>query len=59
MTKKHFQAAADMIRLSTGPEGMDTMEFRRMMARNFAVFFSGFNPRFDRERFFAACGLGE
>jgi len=51
MTKKHFQALADEIACISD----DTA--RRAAARAVANACKRFNPSFDRERFFAACGL--
>lgn len=50
-TRKHFIAAAKAVALIT-----DTAK-RKEMAEHHAALFSAENPRFDRSRFFAACGL--
>lgn len=51
LTRKHFQAAADDVR-----KIVDIFE-RRAAAEALAGHFERSNPRFDRDRFFAACGL--
>lgn len=63
MTRKHFQAAATVIRnIHEDSEwcGDCKPEARRrayQTAVAFITFFSDSNPHFDRERFLAACGL--
>jgi hypothetical protein len=52
MTKKHFERAARIIKFIT-----PTFENRMLLAKAFADYFTEENPRFDRERFMAACGL--
>lgn len=54
MTKKHFEAAARQVRdmLDAGRPGYECA----IIAESFADLFQSFNPRFDRERFIAACG---
>lgn len=51
MTRKHFQLVADILRAE-----LDTTspEFRRLREA-FADQFALDNPRFNRERFYAAC----
>lgn len=51
MTKKHFIATAKII------AGMKNKEAQRIMADHWAKEFAKVNPRFDRARFFQACGL--
>lgn len=52
MTRKHFQIIADVVnRTAVGP-----LE-KRQLAENFAAELIKENPRFDRERFFKACGV--
>ncbi len=50
MTKMHFESAAMIVREM--PEAT-----RRDVARAFGALFKGDNPRFDVDRFRAACGL--
>lgn len=51
MTRKHFQAVADTIRAIPSPAK------RKEQAEYHAKIFAKSNPRFDRARFFTACGL--
>lgn len=57
MTKKHFQAVAQAVRRqrndADGPEALSAIDG---LIWTLADVFSQFNPRFDRSRFFAACG---
>ena len=48
--KRHFDKAALLVKAI--PESQ-----RWLVAQAFAVLFGEFNPRFDRARFFVACGL--
>ena len=50
-TRKHFKAAADAVRL------ISNLADRRKSAEILASQFARENARFDRARFFAACGL--
>lgn len=52
MTRKHFEELAAIVRRSTQPSSIE----RITVAEELAEFW---NPRFDRGRFFEACGLGE
>lgn len=52
MTKMHFEAAATQVRYMTDRQAATTV------ATEFAKLFAYFNPRFDRAKFFAACGTG-
>jgi hypothetical protein len=52
MTRQHFIKAAEIVRLGV-PE-----THRAAVAAAFADLFRSENPRFDRGRFEAACGLG-
>lgn len=56
MTKKHFEAFADYIRHNI-LGGDITRETAQAMADMVAYIASQDNPRFDRARFFKACGL--
>jgi hypothetical protein len=49
MTRRHFQLIADALRESAAPEHV---------ARAMADALATTNPRFNRERFLAACGVG-
>lgn len=53
MSRKHYTAAAQVIR-ETAP-----LSHRERIAEGFAEMFAADNPRFERERFYAACGLSE
>jgi hypothetical protein len=52
VTKKDFQLIADTIRYNLGPP------CRERAAEAFADALRSTNPRFDRERFLRACGVG-
>lgn len=65
MTRKHFEAIADALRTAR-PEapkkdGVDHGHANRSQWEADVVCvttaISGFNPNFDRDRFFKACGL--
>lgn len=51
MTKKHFEA---MARITASISNDDT---RLFVAAQQADYFANINPRFDRNRFLAACGV--
>ena len=51
MTRKHFQAIAEIIK---NADSLDE-QGRAEMVREFASLCRSVNPRFDRERFAAAC----
>lgn len=51
MTKKLFIAVARIISEQADPA------IRRSLAESFAAIFAAENGRFDRDRFFTACGL--
>lgn len=51
MTKKHFEAAAELVRMEPN------RKHAVVMYNGFVDLFSGFNPRFDIERFRAACNI--
>lgn len=53
MTRKHFAAIAAIVAQITVPNN------RRETAHRFADWLKGDNPRFDRARFLAACGVKE
>lgn len=55
MTRKHFEELAAIVRRSTQPSSIE----RITVAEELAEFCATQNPRFDRGRFFEACGLGE
>lgn len=60
MTKKHFVKVAEGVRVvadsySQGSEGHDAVVD---VAMALAIVFEEANPRFDRRRFLAACGVG-
>jgi hypothetical protein len=52
MTRRHFQAVADVLRASGAhPDAV------RDIALALADVFAADNPRFDEERFLTACGV--
>jgi len=51
-TKVHFEAIASIIRNSRL-----SLNDKRGIAEDFASYFSGTSPAFDRSRFLAACGV--
>jgi len=55
LSRKHYQAVGEI--LSHFPEGSPTASMSKM-AESFADMFARDNPRFDRARFYEACGLG-
>ena len=61
LTRKHFKAVAEIIR--TSRDVIITYSTNKPaecdVADNLADYFATQNPRFDRERFLAACGLGD
>ena len=68
MTRKHFVALAAMLKLERGPSfagGYGSMnDWQRgcydqwsTIALNLAAVLAQDNPRFDRSRFLAACGV--
>lgn len=58
MTKKHFEAVASAIRAEyEDTYGEPAEEAIRSIARKLADVFASENPRFDRARFLAACGI--
>ena len=50
-TRKHFVEMAKIISKIVGKQS------RKAQAESVAFIFAGQNPRFDKTRFFAACGL--
>lgn len=54
MTKKHFEEAARIVKYDSAHL---TPDERKLIANAFATLFATFNPRFDRARFYTACGL--
>ena len=61
MTKKHFEAIASIFRSQmTNPTVPSEARIALFANANMqADFFETVNPRFDREKFLTACGLGE
>jgi len=56
MHRKHYQAIAEIVRFrQRATEGEDWL----VVAENIATYFLKRDPRFDRARFLAACGLSE
>jgi hypothetical protein len=62
-TKKDFELVAEVLRKTPlgGYHGLDAGEAMLLedLADNFAAEFKRSNPRFDRDRFVAACGITE
>ena len=56
MTKKHFEAMAEYIRSHGIPKDDESAAFIRGMASLAIHMGRTFNPRFDVDRFRAACG---
>ena len=56
MSRKHFKAAAAILSNYSDVTG-PAKSIVREIANEFADLFADENPRFDRERFLAACGL--
>jgi len=52
ITKRTFQKVAEILKTEVEDTG-----FRRRLAEAFARIFEAENPRFNREKFFRACGL--
>ena len=55
LTRKVFKEQAAIIKKHLPKVGRESSY---SMATDLADYFAGENPRFDRERFFEACGLG-
>lgn len=58
MTKKHYEAIAAII-LQVGGRYNDSLIRKDILASVLADYFASENPRFDRARFLAACGIYE
>lgn len=63
MTKKHYQATADVLRsvyqdygVAESPDPLFHLAMKSLAGR-MAVLFQVDNPRFDREKFMEACGF--
>lgn len=61
MTRKHYQAFAEMhrvllINLPPDPDGIASHTLL-LVATKTADIFAADNPRFDRPRFYTACGI--
>ena len=63
LTKKDFKAVAEIIKLQITryhvQERYACANGVESIAYHLADYFAMQNPRFDRERFLAACGLGD
>ena len=58
MTKRHFEQLARIIRTAaTDADGAPGRETARLIALKVADLCKGENPRFNKSRFFEACGL--
>lgn len=53
MTKMHFERLAQLV------YNLDTVVNKRELAKELADFCQYYNSRFDRDRFFVACGVAE
>lgn len=58
-TRKTYQMAAESIRTEVQFASDDSRYALTRVARNLANEFISDNPKFDRERFMDACGLGD
>lgn len=56
MTKKHFEAAAAIVKERFARARPDEIMEAFAVKEAFAELFAQFNPRFDKEKFYAACG---
>lgn len=58
VTRKHYIAAAEVIRTAIASDGTPIDRgYQMTVARLLADIFTDDNPRFDRDRFFTACGI--
>lgn len=57
MSRKDYVAIAAVIRLYVGLADANTLDALRGVARGMADIFANDNPRFNRDRFYAACGM--
>lgn len=61
-TRKHYKAIAEIIKkrlnLNQGTRHTPRFLYADEVADDLADYFAGDNPRFDRERFLTACGIG-
>lgn len=55
MTKKHYEAAAAIVRSMVG--SVDYERRQRVVAAYYAALFGTFKPDFDHKRFYALCGV--
>lgn len=63
-TRAHFEVVAGALRAARPPEGVSPYNVARRVAwlrcvAEVSATFARSNPRFDGERFYAACGAGE
>ena len=57
-TKQHFEAIADIIKSAqTKYRGCTANELYNYIAEDFADYLEGQNERFNRDKFYQACGL--
>lgn len=54
MTRKHFEAIAQALRVNRGWAGIDAEELIDVIADDLAAALRQFNPAFDKEEFLAA-----
>ena len=55
-TKQHYKAIAEIIRQALYNSDLSTPQYKGVVY-DFADYFAGNNPRFDRKKFLDACGL--
>ena len=59
-TKRHFDAIAEIFNSELhSPTGRSNRLILRNLAHRFASEFETYNPRFDVQKFYAACGLNK
>jgi hypothetical protein len=57
MTRKHFQALADLVDYARNEDMFADAETAKDFANDLADLCRGFNNNFNRERFLEACGV--
>jgi len=59
VTRRDFEQIAQIIKLASDLKFSDSNKAIEAIANQLAAKFKSDNPRFDRERFLRACGLGQ